>query len=79
MNLRSNDSYFIAFPCFRSEIESANQKKMKYTFSHYLMFAKTYATPEIAGRPAGKMYVNPEEELFLQVMPCHAMPCHANL
>ena len=48
-------------------MEQACEKKMKYAFSHYVMFAKTYAMPQVKGQPAGKVFVNAEEELFLQV------------
>ena len=57
---------------FRSELEQAIQKKMKYKFSHYVMFAKTYAMPAVGGQPAGKMFVNAEEELFLNVCAFHS-------
>lgn len=48
------------------EIRRANDKKMDYNFTHYLMILKFYRKEAKKGKPAEDIYSNPEEEVVFK-------------
>lgn len=48
------------------EMKKANEKKMPYDFSYYVMILKFHRKEASKGKPAEDIFSNPEEELFSQ-------------
>lgn len=52
------------FENLNKEIKRANDKKMNYNFTYYIMLVKFYRKKAKKGKPAEDIYSNPEEEVI---------------